>query len=110
MKKYKANPSRVEPLVVWSSYLFCIFQKGIHVILECLFVCLRIVVSNFFAIYNARTAKRHILIIVFVVLQPCLVDASQQEAWQVSLELVDSIFEPRVFFFKDMIDGRGIFR
>src|SRR3972149_10315777 len=99
MKKYKTNTCRVEPLVVWSSYLFCIFQKIVHVLLEVFFV-IRV------------TAKCHIVMIaltVFIVYfstssivkaEPCVVKVAPFSIWQVMPKLTNGSIKDCEFGFQ----------
>lgn len=47
-------------------YLFRIFKKPIDILFECLFICFRTVVANFFAINNRNATKGYVLVITLL--------------------------------------------
>lgn len=87
----------------------CIFQKSFDVLFKRLFVCFRIVYRNLFTVDVRRAYRWRILIIVFVVLLPCSVEAFSHTGKQVAFEVINSHFDSRVFFFQDWnnVSGRS---
>ena len=60
-----------------------------------------VVFRYFLSVRKGFPFKWHVLVIVFMVLQPYLVEATQQNEWQIAPELVNSVFESREFVFQD---------
>ena len=109
-------PRRVHLMVVWFLHLFCIFQKSVDIVLESVFVVLRVVVLLFHSVNKGLTFYSYIMKIglpafltVFVVVDnPCSIEAFQEKKGEMLPKLTDGNFKSGILLFQDLDNIHGI--